>query len=268
MAHLRSLLDRPEPKLAAVVQAASDLLDDSAIRPAYNQGWFKPTSPMNKFSKRLEDKIAGKSLDELVDGFFCRDESRELYGERVSKPRPKLEKKTASKEMQATDDLDPELLAREKRRQEADEAHRITENDRRDRHRESQKESHRRCSDLAAECGAEHAKAEKKTKTQAGKGPGKDDQLWTAIYAHEMAGRVVQSINDRRRRAETVVQLLLRFLIRQQQDLLPDRGARRSSSECGSSTSESFLSQPGYVGQKRTWDDMERESTRTWPRTW
>ncbi|KIX94457.1 uncharacterized protein Z520_09843 [Fonsecaea multimorphosa CBS 102226] len=254
IAHVRTLLDLPEPKLAAAVNYAKELLHDPAIKPAYNQGWFKPTSPTNKFSKRIEERISGKSLDELVDGFFRRDESRELYGERVSKPRRPM-KKLPLRETQGMEELDPELMAKKRRRQEADEAHRIAENDRRDRHRESQMESHRRCPDLAAECGAEHARAEKKTRIQSGKGPGKDDQLWTAIYAHEMAGRVVQTVNDRRKQAEMVVQLLLQALIRQQ-DLLDS--ARRSPSQCDSSY-ETVPSPPGYVGRKRTRDDRERD---------
>ncbi|OQU98403.1 hypothetical protein CLAIMM_04197 [Cladophialophora immunda] len=211
-------------------------------------------------NKRIEDRIAGKSLDELVDGFFRRDECRELYGERVSKPR-KIAKTAPAGETQGVEELDPESMAKKKKRQEADEAHRLAENDRRDRHRESQMESHRRCPDLAAECGTEHAKAEKKTRIQSGKGPGKDDQLWTAIYAHEMAGRVVQSVNDRRRRAEEMVQLLLQVLIRQRE--LLDSPQRRLS-HCDS-TIDTFLSHPGHVGRKRTRDDMERESRRTWP---
>ncbi|KIW31878.1 uncharacterized protein PV07_03467 [Cladophialophora immunda] len=257
---LRTLLNEPEPKFVAAFDLAQELLHDSAIKPAYDQGWFKPTSPTNKFSKRIEDRIAGKSLDELVDGFFRRDECRELYGERVSKPR-KIAKTAPAGETQGVEELDPESMAKKKKRQEADEAHRLAENDRRDRHRESQMESHRRCPDLAAECGTDHAKAEKKTRIQSGKGPGKDDQLWTAIYAHEMAGRVVQSVNDRRRRAEEMVQLLLQVLIRQRE--LLDSPQRRLS-HCDS-TIDTFLSHPGHVGRKRTRDDMERESRRTWP---
>ncbi|KIW85818.1 hypothetical protein Z517_01210 [Fonsecaea pedrosoi CBS 271.37] len=257
IAHLQTLLDLPEPKLADAVRVAKELLRDSAVMPAYNQGWFRPNAQDNKFNKRIEDRIAGKSLDELVEGFFHRDEARELYGERVSKPR-KVVKRAPSAERDGMEDLDPELRAKKKRRQEADEAHRMAENDRRDRHRESQMESHRRCPELAAECGAEHAKAEKKSKIQSGKGPGKDDQLWSAIYAHEMAGRVVQSVNDRRRRAEEVVQVLLRFLI-QQKDLLG--GPQRRFSESDPSSATSF-SHPCHVGRKRSQDDMEQDLRR------
>ncbi|OAP60840.1 hypothetical protein AYL99_05842 [Fonsecaea erecta] len=250
--HLQVLLSLPELPVAAAIDVARELLHDSSIKPAYDQGWFKPTSPMNVFSKRIEGHIAGKSLDDLVDCFFRRDESRELYGERVSKPR-KLVKKASLEEPQETKVLDSESLARRKKRQEADEAHRIAENDRRDRHRNSQMESHRRCPDLAAECGSEHAKAEKKTRFQSGKGPGKDDQLWAAIYAHEMAGRVVQSVNDQRIQSVMVAQLLLKLVI-QQQELL--NNAQRELSHYKSAR-ESFPTHPDYAGWKRKRDDME-----------
>jgi hypothetical protein len=168
----------------------------SQIDNPYKQGWFQPDS---QYSQRLEEKLKGKGLGDLVEAFFYRDENRALYGDRVTIPR-----KQAPEESQT--------------RKESQKKHGEQEEARRNRHRECQHDSHERCPEIAAECGADHAKETKITRTQAGKGPGKDEQLYAAIYAQEMAGRLVQALNDRLKRAEKVVQLLLQIVDRQDED--------------------------------------------------
>ena len=214
---LVELLDRSDVDAIALTHCISELLDDD-VQPAYRQGWFRPDAPDNEFTARLEEKIQGLGRDDLVKEFFTRDDRREAYGERVSVPR--RANSTGSEDSSLTDKTDSTQVTK------ADISsarHRKVEKRRRNRHRGLQMQSDLRCCEITAECGKEHAKAEKEkqvdghpTKSKGAKVPGKDEQLWTAIYAHEFSGRVVQSEHDGRKKAEKVIWLLLQFIARQQ----------------------------------------------------
>lgn len=262
---LEKLVEQAEPDVAAVVQSATTLLDDSQMGPAHGQGWFQPNPLLNEYSARLEKKLGVKGLDELVEAFFYRDESRALYGERVVIPRKVAKTSPAPKDLEQTEQQ-PDSMPLEKPKSEEDgnKRHQKQEGDRRDRHRDLQHDSHQRCPEIAAECGAEHAKELKQTRTQAGKGPGKDEQLCTAIYAHEMAGRVVQALDERRRRAEYVAQLLVKLLQRQGHSTSGEPREMRCYSH--RPLHRKPVSRPDYVGVKRSPEDMEDSRERAWKR--
>lgn len=255
MARLEALLAQPEPDMTAVMQCVAEILDDS-VRPAYDQGWFRPG---NKFSDRLEAKIAGKGMDELVSDFYTRDENRATYGERVPIPRKSAKEKAGSEIASTEDESDPTMLAQLEKREDSRKQHQVVERIRRDRHRDLQMEGYLRCCDITVKCGSEHAKADKETRSQGGKGPGKDEQLWAAIYAHEMSGRVVQTVNDGRKRAEKVARLLLQFMLRQRSGSM---GVHQEQSDsCGR---PSHLNRPGHLSLKRSRHDFDPPPRRAW----
>ncbi|OCT51547.1 hypothetical protein CLCR_08947 [Cladophialophora carrionii] len=254
LSSLERTLNQADPEIAAVVQSARNMLESSKIEPAYVQGWFRPD---NEYSKRLEEKLQGMGLPELVEAFFYRNETRALYGDRVIIPRrsaPKGQEPSASRQ-KLEDTPYPEVSERMNYKQESQKKHGEQEEARRNRHRSCQHDSHARCPEVAAECGAEHAKSIKDTRTQAGKGPGKDEQLYAAIYTQEIAARLVQALNDRCIRAETTVRLLLQSL------QPPGRNASSRAPDADYSQSASprtSFSKPSYVGiKRRRGDDME-----------
>lgn len=257
LARLQGLLKWHDPDISAIMQCTSALLVDD-VRPAYDQGWFQPTASGNEFSKRLEGKIVGKGMDELVRAFFFRDENRETYGERVSIPRKYFRQGAWSEDSSVQGEVDPEDLVKWKKREESTKAHQKVEKGRRDRHRDLQRQGCLRCCDISTECGCEHAKEVKdkeQIRSQGGKGPGKDEQLWTAIYQHELAGRVLQSVNDGRKRAEKTVELLLEFMVRQQ---------NREWHLCSTGTKSSPSPNWNYVGRKRSCDQVDQDSQQAW----
>ncbi|KAJ9607713.1 hypothetical protein H2200_007791 [Cladophialophora chaetospira] len=246
---LTSTLDQLQPDFKAVIQAARDFLEDSHIAPAFAQGWFQPE---NNYQRRLDSELTGLSLNDIATAFFYKDLSQALYGDRDIRPRRKPQ--TAAAILEDSDDL--EKLEKRKA------IHQKQEEDRRNRHRELQRNSHARCPEVAAKCGAEHARREKDTtRAQAGKGPGKDEQLYSSIYTQEMAGKVVQALDERRLRAEDMVRNLLQAL-QQVCNSFPDtwephqdgREAVRGNSQ----------SRPSYVGMKRPRDNAEEEQELAW----
>ena len=230
-------VDHTELDLLEVIESAHCVLAGAPLQRPYAQGWFQPG---NEYSSRLEEKLEGRMLEDVVEAFFFRDDSRALYGERVTIPRKRF----------------PEDA--QQRRKESQKRHGEQEGARRTRHRERQHDSHERCPEIAASCGAAHAQEIKVTRTQAGKGPSKDEQLYAAIYAQEMAARLVQALNDRHERDVRVVRMLLQALQLEQRR----RGSRsgvviaNSRADDGRYSSPSrTLSQRGYVGIKRKRED-------------
>ncbi|EXJ58567.1 hypothetical protein A1O7_05994 [Cladophialophora yegresii CBS 114405] len=265
LSSLERTLDQVDPEFAALVQSARNMLESSKIDPAYPKGWFQPD---NEYGKRLEEKLEGLELPDLVEAFFYRNETRALYGDRVIITRrsaPKGNVPPASPR-KLEDTSYPEVPGKLNHKKESQKKHGEQEEARRNRHRSCQHDSHARCPEVAAECGAEHAKSIKDTRTQAGKGPGKDEQLYAAIYTQEIAARLVQALNDRCIRAETTVRLLL-------QSLQPSRrsascGARDADYLRKGSPGTSF-SKPSYVGIKRCRDidtEDDRQRQRAWTR--
>ncbi|EXJ77807.1 hypothetical protein A1O3_10036 [Capronia epimyces CBS 606.96] len=257
-AALEDLLNQQDPDPMVLIQLISRLLDDS-VAPAYRQGWYRPDSPSNKFSQRLEGKLVGFTKNDLVREFFRRNEARQAYGEQVTIPR-RPNQEVEDLEMSR---MNPEGMAKSCKRQEGREDHKQLERSRRDRHRDLQLKSALRCCEIATECGERHADEEKflqSTKRTRTKGPGKDEQLFTAIYSHEFSARVVQSEHDGRTRAEKLVRLLLQYLVREHRS---NRGARRDGSNqdlMESSSSERRT----CVGKKRPRSNSEQEGGHAW----
>ncbi|KAK5044910.1 hypothetical protein LTR84_010282 [Exophiala bonariae] len=207
------------------------------IRPAYDQGWYQPNDPENKFRSKLEARIEGMNRNELVSVFFTRNSTRATYGDRVVIPRRPHDKQSSQS---------PVVEGAKK-------PHAVLEQERRERHRDFQNQSCTRSPDIAAECGGEHADESKEARTQRAKGPGKDEQLCTAIYSQELSGRVVQSEHDGRSRAEKLIWILLDFLEASlsKNNVLPTATAQRGTLGLGS------------VSRKRTLDEINHEDRRT-----
>ncbi|KIX08147.1 uncharacterized protein Z518_02803 [Rhinocladiella mackenziei CBS 650.93] len=255
---LEDLLKPAEPDFLSLHHCISELLDTS-VKPAYKQGWYRPHSPGNEVSHKLEDKIRGLDRDSLVQTFFSRNEERIPYGERVTIPKRLTDERAASEIPSLIIEADPVALARRKRNKESSENHKEVEKKRRDQHRKLQKQSHLRCGDVVAECGDEHAREQKaSTRSQSAKGPGKDEQLWAAIYAQELAARVVQSEHDRRKRAEKIIRVLLQFIRRQ---MNPNLGAQEEQDRFDFMHSTS-LRLPTCVGKRRFQIDSDGEAQR------
>ncbi|EXJ86050.1 hypothetical protein A1O1_06419 [Capronia coronata CBS 617.96] len=249
---LEDVLSQQDPDKILLADLVSNFLHGS-VAPAYNQGWYRPQSPNNKFSHRLEAKVSAHTRDDLVREFFRRNEARQTYGEQVTIPRRPdqgkvgldLSKKniTTQAECSRTIDCSPNESTRLLKYQGAREEHRELERSRRDRHRDLQMQSALRSCEIAADCGETHADEEKLvqgTRRTRAKGPGKDEQLYTAIYSHEFSARVVQSEHDGRKRAEKMVQLLLQYLVREQRpDLNAVRELCRRDIRSSSSTAHS-----------------------------
>jgi hypothetical protein len=216
LGELERILGETEPDFHELALEAQAILDDDRLEPAYPQGWYQPSS---EYSTRLEQKLAGMTIDETVLAFFYRNLQRALYGDRVTFPRrPPLKDATPSASPDPSSDMTfSHMEERSTQRDLGQSNHRRQEEARRNRHRDCQHDSHERCAEIAAACGAEYAKEKKDTKIQAGKGPGKDEQLYAAVFMKELSGRVVQQLNDKRRKAEKVARLLLDCLQRQQQ---------------------------------------------------
>jgi hypothetical protein len=262
LSSLERTLNQGDHDVAAVVQSARNMLESSEIEAAYVQGWFQPD---NEYSKRLEEKLQGLKLPDLVEAFFYRDETRALYGDRVIIPRRPAPKEQEASESPKTEDAShPEASEKPNNKQESQKKHGEQEEARRNRHRSCQHDSHARCPEVAAKCGAEHARSIKETRTQAGKGPGKDEQLYAAIYTQEMAARLVQALNDRCIRAETTVRLLLQTLQSPRQNTsydLPEADYLHYASP------RATFDKPSYVGLKRgRGDDIEDGRQRAWTR--
>lgn len=213
------------------------------IRPAYNQGWYQPNDHENKFRRKLEDRIEGMSMNELVTSFFTRDNNRATYGDRVVIPRRPLNKEKSQS---------PAVEGAKK-------PHAVLEQERRERHRDFQNQSCTRSPDIAAECGGEHADESKAARTQRAKGPGKDEQLCTAIYSQELSGRVVQSEHDGRLRAEKMAWMLLDLIeaLLNQQTGLP-----RSCGQEDATTALRAILALGRIGRKRRFDEINDEDRR------
>jgi len=194
------------------------------------------------------------NMDELVASFFERDASRATYGDRVVIPRRPHDKKQKSESPKF--DGEPSLEGRSGKK-----PHAVLEQERRERHREFQNQSCSRSPDIAAECGGEHAEEIKEARTQRGKGPGKDEQLCTAIYSQELSGRVVQSEHDGRTRAEKVAWTLLELLEavllgeKHNDNDCPRRNSR-ASTQCSSLGLE-------LAGRKRTLEKANQEEIRS-----
>ena len=250
-AKLETLLKNADGDLSSVVEAVNDVLEESDIKAPYDQGWYQPNSSSNRFSRRLEPKLEGKKLDDLVQEFFHRDESRAVYGDRVIIPRRPVEDISASDDPTLQSALDPGQRIKEEDKKTT--GHRKNEEKRRIRHRELQQASHIRCPAIAAECGAEQAQADKETRSQAGKGPGKDDQLCASIFTQEMAGRTVQALNDRCKYLESLLQLLLKCLPQNQDPLVGAKPTQLRSPD----TERTSPVRSTYVGVKRSRDEME-----------
>ncbi|KIW67098.1 hypothetical protein PV04_06371 [Phialophora macrospora] len=262
LSSLERTLSQGDHDFAAVAQSARNMLENSEIEPAYTQGWFQPD---NEYSKRLEEKLHGMKLPDLVEAFFYRDETRALYGDRVIIPRKSAPKEQeASEFLKQEDTSHSEVSEKLNVKQESQKKHGEQEEARRNRHRSCQHDSHARCPEVAASCGAEHAKSIKETRTQAGKGPGKDEQLYAAIYTQEMAARLVQALNDRCIRAETTVRLLLQTSQQPRQNTsydMPEADYLHFTSP------RALFDKPSYVGLKRgRGDDMEDDRQRAWTR--
>lgn len=254
---LRNVRTQPGPTsdldLGAIRHSVSEVLSGT-LRPAHAQGWYQPSHEGNKFCKKLEDRIHGMNMNELVASFFKRDASRATYGDRVVIPRRPHDKKQKSESPNFEGELALEVRSGKK-------PHAVLEQERRERHREFQNQSCSRSPDIAAECGGEHADESKEARRQRAKGPGKDEQLCTAIYSQELSGRVVQSEHDGRTRAEKVAWLLLELLeavlLRQKHD---DTDSPRRNSY--GSTQSSSLG-VGRASRKRTLDKVNREEIRS-----
>lgn len=245
----------------AIVQDAIHFLGECQIDPPFAQGWFKPE---NEYNRRIEEELGElKYLEQLVAAFFYRDEARPLYGDRVTRPRRQA---SALLEAQSqSENRDPALLEKLEKKREVQGKHQQQEEQRRDRHRECQHDSHERCPEIAARCGAEHAReAKPSTRSQAGKGPGKDEQLYSSIYTQELAGRLVQALNTRLRRAEDMVRALVELLQEQP-------SSARVVSELRPYHREAVNGVPachvGYVGTKRPREDSEEEEEQIWRST-
>ena len=262
---LGNLLREDRPDMDAVRQCISDILDDN-VRPAHNQGWYRPCSPDNQFAAELEPWIRGQSMTELVETYYKRDPNRATYGERVTIPRRIGTKdKSQSPEMsigmseeELTKDLVKPVPVPGVRREKT---HAEKEQERRTHHRELQKEGDFRSPDIVVVCGIEHADKMKETNTQRAKGPGKYEQLCMAILSQELGGRVVQSEHDGRLRAERIVWMLLDWMLRQ---TLP----RPGGNHCGPCArlrehqpTERNLDQPA---RKRGPDELEEGKVYNW----
>ena len=268
LTNLDKILDQPQPDVDAVVQPVNELLEDSQIEPAFPQGWFRPG---NKYSSRLEEKLIGLKLDEAADAFFYRDMSRKLYADHVILPRKQeidpisilearnLEERSDSRSTEKQERMKGDQKDRQSQEAERRNRHQRQEEDRRNRHRNCQHDSHERCPEIAAKCGAEHAKKDKLTRTQEGKGPGKDEQLFSSIYTQEMAARLVQALSERLKRDQHVVRLLLGLLQRQRHTSLNTSGVHPAQHEMSKRPQSS---RPGYVGMKRGMEDVHDNEQR------
>lgn len=237
--------------LAAIRHSVSKALH-GIVRPAYTQGWYQPCDEGNKFCSKLEDRIHGLSMNELVSSFFRRNTNRATYGDRVVFPR-RLHDKQKSESPALEGDIGREGKGVKK-------PHAVLEQERRERHRDFQNQSCSRSPDIAAECGGEHADESKEARTQRAKGPGKDEQLCTAIYSQELSGRVVQSEHDGRLRAEKVAYMLLELLeatMAQQKDSLAS-----SPEQDDTSTTHRSMLDAGRASRKRTLDEVKDEESR------
>ncbi|KEF56355.1 uncharacterized protein A1O9_07936 [Exophiala aquamarina CBS 119918] len=251
---VRSQSDRTlDLGLSTVRHSVSEALSGT-LRPAHAQGWYQPSPDGNKFCKKLEDRIHGMNMNELVASFFKRDANRATYGDRVVIPRRPHDKKQKCEGPRFESKLGLGVRGEKK-------PHAVLEQERRERHREFQNQSCSRSPDIAAECGGEHADESKEARTQRAKGPGKDEQLCTAIYSQELSGRVVQSEHDGRKRAEKVAWMLLELLevvlLRQKHE---DTWSPGRSRRCSTHSSRLGLER---AGQKRTLDKVNHDEIRS-----
>lgn len=224
---LQNLISQPELDVNAFIHCISNLLD-GPVEPAYGKGWYRPHASDNAFSSKLEEAIRGFSQDELVEAYFFRRESRQPYGALPSRvsfscSRKVSDEKEASLKSQKPNQPDAGAFGRRERQQRASEQHAEIEQKRRCRHRYCQMQSDLRCSEIAFRCGEQHARIEHDklaktrengTKFQSAKGTGKDEQLFAAVYAHELGGRIVQLEHDGRKRAERIIHMLCGLLLR------------------------------------------------------
>ncbi len=272
LSSLDRILDLAQPDINLIVHHVTTLLEDSPMEPAFAQGWFQPG---NKYSVRLEEKLAGLRLGEAANAFLYRNETRKLYGDHVILPRKQETEPSTTSEATVpegtlgtspAEKLEEKTSApKDRQHQEADRRnrHQKQEEDRRNRHRSCQHDSHERCPEIAAECGAEHAKKDKLTRTQEGKGPGKDEQLFSSIYTQEMAARLVQALNERHKRDQNVIRFLLELLQRQHNPSLTTLDSPPDQYEVSQRTSPSI---PSYVGMKRGREEVEVDERRIWTR--
>ncbi|KAI1616259.1 hypothetical protein EDD36DRAFT_415163 [Exophiala viscosa] len=208
---LQDLISRPDVDVNALIQRIFEFLN-GPMQPAYEQGWYRPDASDNAFSRRLEEAISILGRDELAEAYFFRQEGREPYG--YSPHGISCARKTST--MKQTDvgsptltQPDPGPMAKPEKQQKNS-----SEQERRCRHRYCQMQSDLRCSEIAFRCGEQHARIEHDkiaktrengSKCQSAKGTGKDEQLFAAVYAHELSARIVQLEHDGRKRAETIV---------------------------------------------------------------
>ncbi|KAK4949770.1 hypothetical protein LTR10_011612 [Elasticomyces elasticus] len=262
---LQDLISQPKVDANVLTQHISTLLDVPVQHP-YEQGWYRPHASDNIFSKRLEEAIFGLSRDELAEAYFFRQEDREPYGyfsHGISCSRKSSEKKQVGWESPGLSPPDTEPMVKREKQQKNS-----SEQERRCRHRYCQMQSDLRCSEIAFQCGEQHAKIEHDriaktrengSKCQSAKGTGKDEQLFAAVYAHELSARIVQLEHDGRKRAETIVQMLC-------QSLLQSQGVKSSIAENRPlSESPPLLSRNGSIiaGVKRS-ADHENTNRRCW----
>ncbi|KAI1630186.1 hypothetical protein EDD37DRAFT_672080 [Exophiala viscosa] len=264
---LQDLISRPDVDVNALIQRIFEFLN-GPMQPAYEQGWYRPDASDNAFSRRLEEAISILGRDELAEAYFFRQEGREPYG--YSPHGISCARKTST--MKQTDvgsptltQPDPGPVAKPEKQQKNS-----SEQERRCRHRYCQMQSDLRCSEIAFRCGEQHARIEHDkiaktrengSKCQSAKGTGKDEQLFAAVYAHELSARIIQLEHDGRKRAETIVRLLCQLLLRSQ------------GVKCGGGANRHLSRSPPHfprdhsivAGVKRFADD-EITSRRCWTR--
>lgn len=262
---LRNLLRENCPDMEAIRQCISEILDDT-VRPAHNQGWYRPCSSENQFAAELEPWIRGQSMNELVETYYKRDPSRATYGERVTIPR-----RTGGKEKSQSPEMGTGMSEEEVKRDfvkdprghgvRREKTHAEKEQERRTHHRELQKEGDFRSPDIVVVCGIEHADKMKETNTQRAKGPGKYEQLCMAILSQELGGRVVQSEHDGRLRAERIVWMLADWMLRQTLSRPGGNHCRPCARLCEHQPTERKVNQHA---RKRGQDEIEEDKVYSW----
>jgi hypothetical protein len=200
-------------KLQSILRHAWDCVQGHAVAaPIRNQGWFQPEDPDNCYAELLAKEIGHLDLSQTVDLYFRRGEDQKAYGATWKSPqRAENAKFPTSTDCHSGTEDDPLLLTTKTNSNEQSRSkHKKNEKERRTRHRTYQRLAHERCGDLVVKLGRKKAESDNEgTKPQAGKGPGKDEQLCTAIFHQEYSGRLVQVLNERRLVLEEAVKELV-----------------------------------------------------------